>query len=45
MSGPYVSPCIITISALYFLVWLLIGLIIYVAYGYKSKRLDEQQEK
>lgn len=31
-------------SSLYFLVWLLIGVFIYAVYGYKQKRLEEQQK-
>ncbi|MBR1775758.1 amino acid permease [bacterium] len=29
-------------SALYFIVWLVIGVVIYAAYSYKSKRLEEE---
>ena len=32
-------------SSLYFPLWLLMGLLIYVGYGYKQKRLEEQGKK
>ena len=31
----------LTLSSLYFPLWLLIGLLIYVFYGYRQKRLEE----
>ena len=34
----------LTTSSLYFPLWLLIGVLIYVGYGYKQKRLEEQQK-
>ncbi len=35
----------LTTSSIYFPLWLLIGLLIYVTYGYKQKRLEEQGRK
>ena len=35
----------LTTSSLYFPLWLLIGLLIYVGYGYKQKRLEEQGKR
>ena len=34
----------LTTSALYFPLWLLIGLLIYIFYGYKQKRLEEMKK-
>ncbi|MCQ2754141.1 MAG: amino acid permease [bacterium] len=31
-------------SALYFIIWLIIGLVIYAAYSYRQKRLEEQEK-
>ena len=35
----------VTTSSLYFPIWLLVGLLIYVFYGYRQKRLEEQNKK
>ena len=35
----------LTTSAIYFPIWLLIGLFIYISYGYKQKRLEERRKK
>ncbi|MDR1326827.1 MAG: amino acid permease [Heliobacteriaceae bacterium] len=40
----FYSMKFLTTSSIYFPLWLLIGLIIYVAYGYKQKRLEENSK-
>jgi hypothetical protein len=37
------SITLLSTSALYFLIWLAIGIIIYAAYSYKSKREEEKE--
>ena len=35
----------LTTSSLYFPLWLFMGVLIYAAYGYKQKRLEEKQKQ